>query len=197
MCIRDRYVSPRYRAGGFAAAASRHSTSRGQARHAVISAASAESAAAGIKPGSSCTARSYRTLLDPRVPPRRLAPEPPLGRPSGCSRGLGYNRATRAGDGATQGGHDPPVGRSRNLRPADQGTHSDMTVETSTWATKKGLAQMLKGGVIMDVVTPDHAKIAEDAGAVAVMALERVPSDIRATGAVSYTHLTLPTKRIV
>ena len=50
-----------------------------------------------------------------------------------------------------------------------------MTVETSTWVTKKGLAQMLKGGVIMDVVTPDQAKIAEDAGAVAVMALERVP----------------------
>ena len=60
-----------------------------------------------------------------------------------------------------------------------------MTVETSTWATKKGLAQMLKGGVIMDVVTPDHARIAEDAGAVAVMALERVPSDIRATGGVA------------
>ena len=60
-----------------------------------------------------------------------------------------------------------------------------MTVETSTWATKKGLAQMLKGGVIMDVGTPDHAKIAEDAGAVAVMALERVPSDIRATGGVA------------
>jgi pyridoxal 5'-phosphate synthase pdxS subunit len=60
-----------------------------------------------------------------------------------------------------------------------------MTVETSTWATKKGLAQMLKGGVIMDVVTPEHAKIAEDAGAVAVMALERVPSDIRATGGVA------------
>ena len=60
-----------------------------------------------------------------------------------------------------------------------------MTVETSTWATKKGLAQMLKGGVIMDVVTPDHAKIAEDAGAVAVMALERVPSDIRASGGVA------------
>jgi pyridoxal 5'-phosphate synthase pdxS subunit len=61
----------------------------------------------------------------------------------------------------------------------------DMTVETSTWATKKGLAQMLKGGVIMDVVTAEHAKIAEDAGAVAVMALERVPSDIRATGGVA------------
>jgi len=60
-----------------------------------------------------------------------------------------------------------------------------MTVQTSTWATKKGLAQMLKGGVIMDVVTPDQAKIAEDAGAVAVMALERVPSDIRADGGVA------------
>ncbi len=60
-----------------------------------------------------------------------------------------------------------------------------MTVQTSTWATKKGLAQMLKGGVIMDVVTPEHARIAEDAGAVAVMALERVPSDIRATGGVA------------
>jgi len=60
-----------------------------------------------------------------------------------------------------------------------------MSVETSTWATKKGLAQMLKGGVIMDVVTAEHAKIAEDAGAVAVMALERVPADIRAAGGVA------------
>jgi len=60
-----------------------------------------------------------------------------------------------------------------------------MTVETSTWATKKGLAQMLKGGVIMDVVTAEQAKIAEDAGAVAVMALERVPADIRAQGGVA------------
>jgi len=60
-----------------------------------------------------------------------------------------------------------------------------MTVETSTWATKTGLAQMLKGGVIMDVVTPDQAKIAEDAGAVAVMALERVPADIRKAGGVA------------
>ena len=62
-----------------------------------------------------------------------------------------------------------------------------MTVETSTWVTKKGLAQMLKGGVIMDVVTPDQARIAEDAGAVAVaiMALERVPADIRASGGVA------------
>jgi pyridoxal 5'-phosphate synthase pdxS subunit len=65
------------------------------------------------------------------------------------------------------------------------GASSTMTVETSTWATKKGLAQMLKGGVIMDVVTADQAKIAEEAGAVAVMALERVPADIRASGGVA------------
>lgn len=53
------------------------------------------------------------------------------------------------------------------------------------WRRKTGLAQMLKGGVIMDVVTPEHARIAEDAGACAVMALERVPSDIRAHGGVA------------
>ncbi|MBI2983655.1 MAG: pyridoxal 5'-phosphate synthase lyase subunit PdxS [Chloroflexi bacterium] len=56
---------------------------------------------------------------------------------------------------------------------------------TGTWTLKKGLAQMLKGGVIMDVVTAEHAKVAEDAGAVAVMALERVPADIRAAGGVA------------
>jgi pyridoxal 5'-phosphate synthase pdxS subunit len=60
-----------------------------------------------------------------------------------------------------------------------------VTEDKSTWTTKKGLAQMLKGGVIMDVVTAEHAKIAEDAGAVAVMALERVPADIRAAGGVA------------
>ncbi len=54
-----------------------------------------------------------------------------------------------------------------------------------TWEAKKGLAQMLKGGVIMDVVTPEHALIAQEAGAVAVMALERVPSDIRIQGGVA------------
>ncbi|MHB8378277.1 MAG: pyridoxal 5'-phosphate synthase lyase subunit PdxS [Dehalococcoidia bacterium] len=57
--------------------------------------------------------------------------------------------------------------------------------ETGTWTVKKGLAQMLKGGVIMDVVTPEHARIAQEAGACAVMALERVPSDIRAHGGVA------------
>src|SRR5512140_2642786 len=60
-----------------------------------------------------------------------------------------------------------------------------MEATTGTFAVKKGLAQMLKGGVIMDVVTPEHAKIAEDAGACAVMALERVPADIRAQGGVA------------
>ena len=60
-----------------------------------------------------------------------------------------------------------------------------MEQQTGTFAVKKGLAQMLKGGVIMDVVTPEHAKIAEDAGASAVMALERVPADIRANGGVA------------
>ncbi|MDQ3410520.1 MAG: pyridoxal 5'-phosphate synthase lyase subunit PdxS [Chloroflexota bacterium] len=58
-------------------------------------------------------------------------------------------------------------------------------METSTWTTNAGLARMLKGGVIMDVVTPDHARLAEDAGACAVMALERVPADIRAQGGVA------------
>src|ERR671931_1574975 len=58
-------------------------------------------------------------------------------------------------------------------------------VEKATATVKRGLAQMLKGGVIMDVVTPEHARIAEEAGAVAVMALERVPADIRAAGGVA------------
>ena len=60
-----------------------------------------------------------------------------------------------------------------------------MEEHVSGFAVKKGLAEMLKGGVIMDVVTPDQAKIAEDAGAVAVMALERVPADIRADGGIA------------
>ena len=56
---------------------------------------------------------------------------------------------------------------------------------TGTFRVKAGLAEMLKGGVIMDVVTPEHARIAEEAGACAVMALERVPADIRAAGGVA------------
>ena len=56
---------------------------------------------------------------------------------------------------------------------------------TGSFPVKRGLAEMLKGGVIMDVVTPEQAKIAEDAGACAVMALERVPADIRRDGGVA------------
>ena len=58
-------------------------------------------------------------------------------------------------------------------------------MKSGTWKVKTGLAQMLKGGVIMDVVTPEHARIAQEAGACAVMALERVPADIRAAGGVA------------
>src|SRR2546427_3400309 len=61
----------------------------------------------------------------------------------------------------------------------------DKNGSKSTWTLKTGLAQMLKGGVIMDVVTAEHARIAEEAGAVAVMALERVPADIRKEGGVA------------
>jgi pyridoxal 5'-phosphate synthase pdxS subunit len=64
-------------------------------------------------------------------------------------------------------------------------THTDSERSTGTVRVKRGLAEMLKGGVIMDVVTPDQARIAEDAGAVAVMALERVPADIRVDGGVA------------
>src|SRR5436190_2876458 len=60
-----------------------------------------------------------------------------------------------------------------------------MSSEKGTFRVKRGLAEMLKGGVIMDVVTPDQAKVAEDAGAGAVMALERVPADIRRDGGVA------------
>jgi pyridoxal 5'-phosphate synthase pdxS subunit len=68
---------------------------------------------------------------------------------------------------------------------ASNATEGPQARETGTDGVKRGMAEMLKGGVIMDVVTPEQAKIAEDAGAVAVMALERVPADIRAQGGVA------------
>ena len=68
---------------------------------------------------------------------------------------------------------------------AQNGDGSSPRGETGSWKVKSGLAQMLKGGVIMDVVTLEQAKIAEEAGACAVMALERVPADIRAAGGVA------------
>src|SRR4051812_11204950 len=98
--------------------------------------------------------------------------------------------------------HDPGAGvrrvqpRRRAVRGSDKGVPPEvgarirartMSVmrDEATFLTKAGLAQMLQGGVIMDVVTPEHAKIAEDAGASAVMALERVPADIRRDGGVA------------
>src|SRR5438552_7300518 len=64
-------------------------------------------------------------------------------------------------------------------------TEREATKNKATYATKVGLAEMLKGGVIMDVVDADQARLAEDAGACAVMALERVPAEIRRTGGVA------------
>ena len=78
-----------------------------------------------------------------------------------------------------------PVSTGSTTSVSGNGHGDGYAAEKSTWATKKGLAQMLKGGVIMDVVTPEQARIAEDAGAVAVMALERVPADIRRDGGVA------------
>src|SRR5205823_1506925 len=74
----------------------------------------------------------------------------------------------------TCGLHSPPMSEQERT-PRDE----------ATFTVKAGLAEMLKGGVIMDVVTPEQAKIAEDAGAAAVMALERVPADIRRDGGVA------------
>jgi len=90
----------------------------------------------------------------------------PGGRPPGTPRARG-DQSPRTPLGPPQTsppGHEPDTGTAR---------------------VKRGMAEMLKGGVIMDVVTPEHARIAEDAGAVAVMALERVPADIRAGGGVA------------
>ncbi|HEX4658696.1 MAG TPA: pyridoxal 5'-phosphate synthase lyase subunit PdxS [Streptosporangiaceae bacterium] len=72
-----------------------------------------------------------------------------------------------------------------SVRPVGPAGATGSAAETGTRRVKRGMADMLKGGVIMDVVTPEQAKIAEDAGAVAVMALERVPADIRAQGGVA------------
>src|SRR5260221_12650448 len=75
-----------------------------------------------------------------------------------------------------------PVSPAATTRPSPA---DGPAAQTGTVRVKRGMADMLKGGVIMDVVTPEQAKIAEDAGAVAVMALERVPADIRAQGGVA------------
>ena len=77
------------------------------------------------------------------------------------------------------------VDATNGAESAAPGRSGEQAKETGTARVKRGMAEMLKGGVIMDVVTPEQAKIAEDAGAVAVMALERVPADIRRDGGVA------------
>ena len=73
----------------------------------------------------------------------------------------------------------------KNLVGSKANNDEEINIETGSWRLKGGLAQMLKGGVIMDVINADEAKIAEQSGAVAVMALERVPADIRKDGGVA------------
>jgi pyridoxal 5'-phosphate synthase pdxS subunit len=82
-------------------------------------------------------------------------------------------------------GKEPVFMDSDARRDRERSTRQDPQRATGTARVKRGLAEMLKGGVIMDVVTADHARIAEEAGAVAVMALERVPADIRPQGGVA------------
>lgn len=84
--------------------------------------------------------------------------------------------------GSTQPGANQPGSHRPGTRSAASGPASQ---QVGTALVKRGMAEMLKGGVIMDVVTPEQARIAEDAGAVAVMALERVPADIRSQGGVA------------
>ncbi len=95
------------------------------------------------------------------------------------------DRCAAAYDGAriVRLSREVPRVQPRRLSSTDEPTSA--APATGTARVKRGMAEMLKGGVIMDVVTPEQAKIAEDAGAVAVMALERVPADIRAQGGVS------------
>ena len=109
--------------------------------------------------------------------------------------------ASRAADGAAapsaasgeqeaRAGHSPSSpdeAEARSAWAAERSGGADRTASTATGTrlVKRGLAEMLKGGVVMDVVTPDQARIAEDAGAVSVMALERVPADIRRDGGVA------------
>ncbi|MGH2499860.1 MAG: pyridoxal 5'-phosphate synthase lyase subunit PdxS [Candidatus Limnocylindria bacterium] len=93
--------------------------------------------------------------------------------------------ASRNGAGSPGKAAAPGKGaRARRASPSGDGSPPSGG-RTGTWTLKTGLAQMLKGGVIMDVVTPEQAKVAEEAGAVAVMALERVPADIRSAGGVA------------
>ena len=79
----------------------------------------------------------------------------------------------------------PSANSDKNAAAALRNLKGESSGNLGTFGVKSGLAQMLKGGVIMDVVNPEQARIAEEAGACAVMALERVPADIRVEGGVA------------
>src|SRR3990170_7219216 len=143
------------------------------------------------EPGRSC--RCYRPA------PRRSSPaEAPGERRPGDLRGAVLARRLhrgpaedlcRAGGDSMNGWDGPdrldPLQRAREAIALLLRGTGGIVMELGTWRLKTGLAEMLKGGVIMDVTNADQAKIAEDAGAVSVMALERVPADIRAQGGVA------------
>src|SRR6266567_9149328 len=105
-------------------------------------------------------------------------------RPGRC-RTVYQIRASRSAEPASRASRHRVRSRMSVTTPATTSADPGAGPQTGTARVKRGMADMLKGGVIMDVVTPEHAKIAEDAGAVAVMALERVPADIRSEGGVA------------
>jgi len=125
----------------------------------------------GTRNGSTRTARGAA----PRVTSKAAKPAArPAAKPAAPHAAQPAKPAVRPSANGRTAGHANGVASKRDVR----GT-------TATWTVKAGLAQMLKGGVIMDVVTAEQAEIAQEAGAVAVMALERVPADIRAAGGVA------------
>src|SRR5687768_14668818 len=101
-----------------------------------------------------------------------------------AARGCTWGRRAASKTSRIRSPAEPLAHRLTAMTTASSNSGSP-TRDTGSMLVKRGLAEMLKGGVIMDVVTPDHAKIAEDAGASAVMALERVPADIRRDGGVA------------
>src|SRR5215475_12385790 len=118
--------------------------------------------------------------------PGHQAPKPGGGRAGEQAVSGGYNTvATGGGAGPVAGGVEAGAGAAGGGGVGGGGGGGGGGAGVGTARVKRGMADMLKGGVIMDVVTPEQARIAEDAGAVAVMALERVPADIRAQGGVA------------
>ena len=122
-----------------------------------------------------------RPLLSRRRPPQRLRPRPPRSRPRLPTT---RRRRRRRLPEPLRDCLLPPCG-SRHPATLNRMSENGLRGETGTMRVKSGLAEMLKGGVIMDVVNAEQAVIAENAGACAVMALERVPADIRRDGGVA------------